>query len=175
MAFGVTKNFKRLHVNTGIYFTLPTVDTDKFCKFVLSVIWRASISERPELIDFTLGEFEAVIRDVIFDKVPLADLSEVEIAVQRYTSKITDPTRLFFYPVWANFLGRNTVGFSAGGFRFVSKIDRRPFPGAMRPLILNAGKLFRGLYLKLEDTEEYRGMVGLVAANAKRATSRTAK
>ena len=41
------RNFRRLHKNHGQIWTLPTVDAEDFSKATFALLWRASISRRP--------------------------------------------------------------------------------------------------------------------------------
>src|SRR5216684_8858107 len=64
-------------------FTKRGIDCDTICNFVLSVLWRASISKRAECI-ISLGKYEDEVRDILFHVKPLSSLSGFEIVVIRY-------------------------------------------------------------------------------------------
>jgi hypothetical protein len=49
----------------GDVFGMESVDCERFSKFVLSVLWRASISLRPSFAPVKLGPYEDVVRDIL--------------------------------------------------------------------------------------------------------------
>jgi len=62
-------------------FVLENVDGDAFAKFVLSVLWRASISTRPEFASVSLGPSEETAGEVSFGARPLTDVPSYQLIV----------------------------------------------------------------------------------------------
>ena len=87
------KNSNSYTPNDLSSFGLPHTDRELFGKFVLSVLWRASISKRPSVAVVTLGPYEK-FRDVIFSSRSIDELPEAEIILERYTVRGTASTRL---------------------------------------------------------------------------------
>jgi hypothetical protein len=83
-ALQVCRSFKLDHkiVRPGV-FELVDVDGEKFAKFVLAVLWRASISSRPDYANVSLGPYTDVARDVLFGVRPLSAFKEFQVMVQR--------------------------------------------------------------------------------------------
>lgn len=168
-ALGICERFEADHqkLDQGV-FELPGVDCERFCKFVLSVLWRASISRRRSFASIDLGPYEDRARDVLFGATPLSSLRAFEVIVQRYRIEHMDTTKWYFQPVRQPFGELNAYGFGLAGFRIVAKLDNRPFPEGYRPLVLNRSGIFRGLYVKLEDCSEFGSMAMMVRKNAGR-------
>jgi hypothetical protein len=63
----VCRRYEAEHLALGAkLFEMKNVDCERFCKFVLSVLWRASISKRKSFAVVNLGPYEDVARDVLF-------------------------------------------------------------------------------------------------------------
>jgi hypothetical protein len=170
-ALGICERFEADHQKlTGGGFELPGVDCERFCKFVLSVLWRASISRRRAFASIDLGPYEDRARDVLFGAAPLTSLRAFEVMIQRYHSDHMDTTKWYFQPVRQPFGDLNAYGFGLAGFRIVAKLDNRLFPEDFRPHVLNRSGVFRGLYVRLEDCSEFGSMATMVRNNAGRKT-----
>jgi hypothetical protein len=148
-------------IQEGTEFSKPQVDCDMLCGFALSVLWRASISTRPECT-LTLGPYEDEVREVLFGVKPLSSLSECEIMVQRYRSATTDASKINIYPELAPFDALNAYGFSVGGLRFCVKIDPTPLPVFCKNYIINGKNTLRGLFVDFENTLEFRRTIEMV-------------
>jgi hypothetical protein len=130
MALDVCRNFASRHVPLGNdCFEMPNVDGNAISKFVLAVLWRGSISSRPECKDIRLGPYENRIRDVLFGSCALSELSEFELLVLRLRESATFQSRFIYtFPTSDRSTGVNRWGFVAGGFRFVCKINNARGP-----------------------------------------------
>ncbi|MGY3692200.1 hypothetical protein ACVIGA_002280 [Bradyrhizobium sp. USDA 3240] len=168
-ALSICERFEADHrkLDQGI-FELPGVDCERFCKFVLSVLWRASISRRRSFSAIDLGPYEDRARDVLFGPTPLSSLRAYEVIIQRYRSDHMDTTKWYFQPARQPFGELNAYGFGLAGFRIVAKLDNRPFHEGYRPLVLNRSGVFFGLYVRLEDCSEFESMAMMVRNNAGR-------
>jgi hypothetical protein len=102
-------------------FVLENVDGDAFAKFILSVLWRASISMRPEFVSVSLGPYEELASEVIFGARPLTDIPSYQLMVGRYRpGKGFDPARNYSAPARGKYLdGLNGWGFSLHGFKIM--------------------------------------------------------
>ena len=168
-ALDVCRRFETEHRNLGQnVFDLPDTDCERFCKFVLSVVWRASISHRPSFTSVDLGPYEERARDVLFGASPLSGLHAFEVLLQRYRSAYMDTTKWYFYPVRQPFGELNAYGFGLAGFRIVAKLDNRPFAETFRPFILNRSGVFRGFFVRLEECSEFESMAKMVRSNTGR-------
>lgn len=81
-AIDVCNQFDRKHTRlSNDLFELEGFDGDKFTKFVLAVLWRASISKRSTFKEVSLGPYEDQSRDVLFGAKPLQYLKSFEVLV----------------------------------------------------------------------------------------------
>jgi hypothetical protein len=157
---------------------MPGADGNALCKFVLAVLWRGSISLRPECSHVRLGPYENRVRDVLFGARPLSDLWEFELLVLRLRETAKFQARFIYtFPTFDNSTGVNRWGFVAGGFRFVCKIDKRPWSGIppeyLKRAVVNGNNRLFGMFVDFEETIEHRGAMlwkraDLVRRSAKR-------
>lgn len=144
------------------------------CGFFLSILWRASISSRPEC-RLTLGPYEDEARDVLFDLKPLSGFYAFQVMVQRYRSKAIDVDKLYMLPEFAPFGDLNAYGLSLLGYRITRKIDSKPLPNYCRPHIINGKRALRGLVVDFEGTQEFSRAIEMIirTENRKSGKSRT--
>jgi hypothetical protein len=147
-------------------FSDPKVDCDAFCKGILAILWRASLTSHPAYEGVSLGADESNVRDILFGLRPLADMRELENAIQYYVSdRFGDKVNLFYtLPARNKFGGLNGFSFGLNGFRIAAKIDKRPFSPAFGPYVVNRSGVFRALVVRLEGTPEFSRMADIVVA-----------
>jgi hypothetical protein len=168
-ALKVCKEFPQKHTTPrDNIFEMPDVDGDSFAKFVLAVLWRASISKRPAAAAVRLGKHESIARDVLFGAKPLNAMSAFRVLFQRYTSDHLDPAGIYTLPTRAAFHHWNSYGFAVSGFRVAAIIDSRPMPAALASYIVNGSKSLRGSFKRFEDTSEFEAAANMVVADARR-------
>lgn len=156
-AIETARKFESEHKNfSNELFEVANFDGDKFAKFVLAVLWRASISKREAFSNVSLGPYEARARDVLFDRTALGKLDAFEVLVQRYTSDHFDMHGLYTLPARTEFLNLNTYWFSLTGFRIIAKFDGRPLRPELKQFIVNGKNVLRGLFLEFESTPEWK-------------------
>jgi len=167
-AIDICRRFEANRRDFGDVFELPGYDGGRFAKFVLSVLWRASISRRKSFASVDLGPYQDRARDVLFGEKPLSGLGAFEVLVQRYRSIHIDTTKWLFNPERHPFIGLNAYGFGLAGFRILAKLDNRPLPAGYAPFVLNRSGVFRGTYVTLENCSEFNSIVSIVRKNVKR-------
>jgi hypothetical protein len=153
------------HLDTIV--RLPEVDGGRFALFVLSVVWRASLSTRPSCTDVQLGPYEARAGDVIFGRKTLADIPEYELIAHRYSSPYVDTRQFYTMPFKSRYLGVNAFLVGLGGFQLIAKFDKRPFPDVVHDLIVNGAGHLNCFVISLEDTVEIHRMVQVKRAARK--------
>lgn len=138
-------------------FEYRNFEGERFTKFVLAVLWRASISKRDNFEEISLGPYEDQARDVLFGAAPLAQFKPFQVIVQRYTSPHLNMKGIYSLPKRAPFtdLNLNTYGFMLSGFRILAKVDSRPLPAGFKPFITNVTQTLRGLFVEFEKTPEF--------------------
>jgi hypothetical protein len=153
-------------VTDGInaYFEMEGVDCDLLCGFVLSILWRYSISTLPDASEVRLGPYQDRAREVLWGVKPLASLHEFQVVCQRYTKGFIDTEYMYSSPVDMRGPDFNSYGFSMLGFHFLAKVDRRPFPSIYAPYVMNGRRLLRGYFVDFHDTPQGRGARQMLAA-----------
>jgi hypothetical protein len=150
-------------------FELADVDCDKFAKFVLAVLWRASISRRPHFNEVQLGSYESQACEILFQPKPLAAVPGFEVILLRYFSEQFDAEKLCTYPVKLDWMAPlNCYGFGLGGFRVVAKFDAESFPAEYGPFIINGQTALRGLFVRMEETSEFERIIEMFVADHQR-------
>ena len=155
-AVDLCKTFERKHVRlSNDIFELQGFDGDKFTKFVLAVLWRASISNRSTFKDVSLGPYENKARDVLFGANTLQQLKSFEVLVQRYTSAHLDMREIYTIPTRAPFMNLSAYGFMLSGLRILAKFDRRPLAPGFGHFVTNSTSTLHGLFVEFEKTPEF--------------------
>jgi hypothetical protein len=149
-------------------FEMLNVDGDRFAKFVLSVLWRASITSRREVAKVALGSYEDRARDVIFGAKPLSALPEYELFVERYRRKGRfNPGGNYTMPA------RMTTGltgwyFGLNGFRILAKLA--PWPALYGGQVVNGNDRLIGSVVDYEATTEGRAVIAMARAASSRSS-----
>jgi hypothetical protein len=158
-AVDVSRRFPKEHIACGDgTFEMVNVDGDKLAKFILSVLWRASISSRPEFRAVRLGVYESKACEVIFGIAPLSSMPEYELLLGRYTSTKINPARNYTAPSIFKIAGLNGWGFALGGFRVMAKIDSRRLSHELRSAVVNDNTRLWGAFVNYEGTTEGQAM-----------------
>lgn len=91
----ICQNFKNQH---GIHFTTcKNISYKKFKIFLLSILWRASISSRPLFSDIKLGPHEETIRKMIYEGNP-GEVEAYPIFFMTFISDKSMPKDLIAHP-----------------------------------------------------------------------------
>jgi hypothetical protein len=142
--------------DTPSYFELPTADCDMLSGFVLSVLWRSSISKRPEFSDIRLGPYEDQVREVLWGLRPLSSLRSFELTIHRYRSPQVEIDKTYSLP--GRIIGSDLTvyGFACLGFDIQAKVDNRPLPRCFNHFVINRTKVLRGLIINFDETRQAR-------------------
>ncbi len=173
----VPKEAVRTSTRDGECFTLDNVDGDKFTKFALSLLWRASISARPEFRSISLGPYDDAAGKVIFGAESLSNLPSFELIVALVKGPLgQEPEfarRFYSKPHRFRLADRNGWKFVLRGLQFFAKLDRQPFPNSLKPAVINANDRLFGVVVNLSETSEHDAMLEMVQAELlrKRPTS----
>lgn len=152
----------------GTPYSVARFDGDHFAKAMLAILWRASISRRPEWADIALGPYEAVAASILFGSANLSAGGCIEIVLMRYASSDHDARKFIFNPIRIRSGDLNIFVFGVGGFQVLAKFDKRPFHAWLLPYIINGGGSLATIHMPLEQTAEFQLMVGAAAADRRR-------
>ena len=168
-AITVTREFSDEHLPIGErQFEVPNSDSGEFLRFVLALLWRASVSSRPIFNSIALGKYEDIARDVAFGRRGISDFPQFSVILTRPRSEYDiDPTGFFTYPKRSAFeRGLVSYHFAIGGFRIIAVVDSRPLPPELTPYLLTEDGPLRGVFQKFETTPEFRAMADMLVADA---------
>ncbi len=154
------RNYANIVQNVGDnFFISDDVNCELFSKFILSLLWRASISNHRDFSHIKIGKYEKEIQDILFDRTPLCDLEAFDLMLMRFKSEKLDVEGMYSVPERGRFEGLNMWGFIIGGFRIMAKLDNKRLPKLFRPLSINKSLVMRGFIGKFEDSIEFRHIV----------------
>lgn len=139
-------------------FCIRPADTENVVKFFVSILWRYSISVLDEAKDVNLGPFEDKFKDILFAGASCA--TEPGTVLWRYKSRVIKEEEIFLPPFKSPFVDGtlDAYSISIGGFRTFVKVDARPLPPALLPMIINGKSEITGGYLYFENTQEFKAM-----------------
>jgi len=135
-------------------------DTEKLVRFAYAVIYRASISDRPDFVEFSLGDFENVLWSALFSSGDGETTHFGEVLMVRYSHTRVNPMDLFSYPYRSEFNGRELAIFSLGGFRFMIRVGGFDFSTKFPHLVMNGKPHLTSLLAAFERTSEFQGLLG---------------
>jgi hypothetical protein len=139
------------------FFEDKSVDAERFSKFILSLLWRASISKRGRYCEVvTFGPYEKVAREIIFGARPLAEMRAFKLIVSRLRSRDHAVSRIITDPVRFKLEKLNAYTFFLNGFRVHAVLDGRELESYFDALIINRTNVFRGTYLEFETLPEFK-------------------
>jgi len=122
--------------NGNNIFVLDNVDVPKLSLFFLSVLWRCSISLRPELSAVSLGtKFNNKIKDLLCEN--SVDISNFSIVITQYDYINNSYKKSFLLPASFKIQGLNYYHvYFPNGYKILIKIDSRPQHIQLEPLTL---------------------------------------
>jgi len=168
-ALDVCRRFPKEHsVAPGSMFEMPNIDGDKFATFILSVLWRASISSRPEFRKVSLGPFGNQAHDVLFGNISLASMRGYELIVGRFINAPIRIENFYTSPARTKILDLNAWHFALSGFKILAKLDQRRLPRELQPAIVNGNDTLRGQFVDYMASTEHKTFRDMVLAQRSR-------
>jgi hypothetical protein len=138
-------------------FAKPGIDGDMVCGFLLSVLWRCSISRLFEVSNVYLGGYSNPVREVLWGARAIDQFTPYKVLVQRYRASGAIE-KMYSMPMPVKFLFRREAwsGFVIAlvGFRFMMMLDPRPLPAEYNSFILNGSCILRGSFVDFGQTYE---------------------
>jgi len=93
-----------------------SVDAERFSIFILSLLWRASISKRGRYCQVvTFGPYERVAREIIFGARPISEMPAFELIISKLRSPRHNIDRIIIDPVRFKFQKVNAYSFVLAG------------------------------------------------------------
>jgi hypothetical protein len=139
------------------HFKKPNVDCDMLCGFILSVLWRCSISKMFEVSNIYLGPYGNPVREILWGHRSIASFNHYKVMVQRYYDR-PGVQKMYSLPMPVEF---EDVSFRAKGylfvltgFRFIVILDPHSLPDKYAPYVLNGNDTLRGSLVDFPTTYE---------------------
>ena len=146
-----------------VAYRLNAVDGDAFKRFLVSVLWRASVSTLPQFSKVRLGPHEARAKEISWGS-SFRSPDEFFFAGSRYLE--SDLSDLLLNPHGLRNSGVNFVCLYLPGYKFWIKVDRRPSPSKLSRInIARTGDLVL-LAHEMRGSKEYDLIAGMVQATA---------
>lgn len=176
-ALSFIRNFKyrpgELDLNRS-HFEKPNVDCDMLCGFILSVLWRCSISQMFEVSNISLGQYGNPVREMLWGHRSLASFNHYKVMVQRYHDR-PSVEKMYSLPMPIEF---EDVSFRAKGylfvltgFRFMVILDPQPLPDKYASYVLNGNDTLRGSLVDFPITYEANMARELVRGSRRKSAS----
>ncbi len=144
-------------------FIFPDVDPSKLKLFILSILWRCSISNLPEFSNYKLPEkFSSILFSMITQEDSgSTDTFSIIISRFDYEENKENLKKYFQLPVPLRIDGINYLNiYLPNGYKILIKIDSRPQSSALTPLTLSIGKpVYVIQYQLFEKTAEFKKLV----------------
>jgi hypothetical protein len=149
-------------------FEINSVDAEQFSKFILSFLWRASISTSGRYCGvITFGWlYEPLTREVIFGPRPIAEIPAFKLFVSKLRSNKHDVNRITTDPIRFKFEKLNAYSFLLAGFRIIAVLDGQEVAPYFDGLIINRTKVFRGGYYEFDGSPENLILAEMMTARA---------
>jgi hypothetical protein len=149
------RSVRSLNPVLGHYFIAPGADTAQLVRFAASIVWRASISSRPEVAAFTLTpSISKAFEGCSFGT--SAPTEWPKVALARYESHVFKNVEHFMMlPTPDHPMGHPFSCFSAGGFRWMVHLEIGDWPVGLQPTPINGSPHVTGRMLLLERTSEF--------------------
>jgi hypothetical protein len=149
-------------------------DTDKIRRFILAVVWRATVSRNPFYSEVDLGPYESILRARLFDPAPLRAHEFPTVAMRLDTEALGIYGGSLFQPFKKN--TRSSVShvlYLTVGLKFVIITGRGSFPSFFQPYLINAPNSF--LLVRCPKKKEFmpeRDYVPAMIAKTRRAEAK---
>jgi len=147
-------------------FKLNAVNYDYLKLFFLSVLWRASVSNREEFVKVDTGPFEEELKRMIKSRNP-GTQDDFSVVVSRFNDYLGK--RFLMNPHKAKITGLNYyIGYLGAGYKFYIKVDSGPQLGELSALILKPSQPFYIPFLEeFSESKELNLLKEIVMKNKK--------
>lgn len=146
--------------NNVVAFESRFIKSELLLKFFVSVIWRASLSNKPFYQHVSLGAHEAVARDIALSVEPL-EFGGFDVVMSKWR---LDSSKTAFIPTLLDprrerWSGVNAYRLYLGNLIAYVKVDSRPFSPAFRGLSLRSGSVVRVITRAFESSSDLAALI----------------
>lgn len=162
-------------VDLGGILAFPNINAGRLKLFILSVLWRFSVSSLPELALSKLPDnFQETLRNMILAEDP-GNIDSFSILISRfyYEKEGEDKGLNKYFQIPINTRMADGINYKIlyfpNGYKVYVKIDRRPQPAEFIPLSLENGKpAYVVKYEEFEKTLEFQALLNNASKVKKR-------
>ena len=141
-------------------YVIHDVNRDLFKFFLISVLWRASVSDHDFYSKVSLGPYEKRAQEVVWTRPPLSS-GEFSYAISRFNENNLGKTMLDPHP--ERWRGVNYYRIYMFGYVIYIKVDNRPAPDVFKPFEISGnGDLFM-VAREIENSSEMKAMIAVAA------------
>lgn len=133
------------------FYKLENIDYLRFKLFFMSVLWRASITNQEFFCQVNLGSWESVLKDMILRADPGTE-NDFSVILTKYEG---DSVTIMPNPQRIRTEGINYYKFRMGGYSVLIKVDQRPFPRKLKPVVLRPNQPLLIQIKDYEDSKEF--------------------
>lgn len=143
-------------------YAIPDVDLNCFKKFLLSVLWRASVSTHGYYSKVDLGPYEERAKEIVWADGAEIDSSNFSFVVSKFIDHTFSKTMLDPHP--ERWYGINYYRIYMFGYTVHIKVDRRATPKMFKPFE-QSGK--GGLFVVARDLTDSRELNAMISVAGK--------
>jgi hypothetical protein len=148
-----------LHHGTPLGFTYSNSDPILVKKFILSLVWRASISSRDYFCRISLGPYEDIFRNSFMGNETSND--EISCLISEFDQRDV----AFLNPQYSRMDGVKFAVVFANRFTFYAKVDKKSLPEFFRQSEIKQGNSVTSILRDWEGSKQQQAMRQLVHQN----------
>lgn len=163
-----THTFEEISQNGHVAgWVIVDCDVVQLNKFLLSVLWRASISKRSFFRNVKLGQYEEVIKEYLWGEE--SRINGVGCVIAKFTASTKAPTaeKVILDPDNPMIRGLNYYRFYLGGYIILFRVDKRRPRTTIGEFELKGSELCKVISRSFDKSKELEIIVKGVSARAK--------
>ena len=148
-------------------YIVPEYDYHNLKMFILSVLWRASVSMQPFFEKIKLGPYENEIKELIIKNDYVSE-DVFPIVITRFKESNIGTNSFLDPHITREIDGVNMYKFYFGaGYKVYIKVDKRPMPSSINTVILRPNKSLCIINQDFNNSAELKLMKNLLLYNSK--------
>lgn len=154
------KNERKEIIKGGVVagWEISDINASKLEKFILSVLWRASITQRTFFQRVNLGPHEFALQKYIWSEESHNSVFGCVVSKFTRSSKAIDAEKVMLSPHRFRCEGINYYSLYMGGYAFWIRIDQRKSKGLLARIEISSGKNLIIVSRDFDDSKEFKAM-----------------
>lgn len=158
---GVELKIGNKRVNGVSFLEIGDIDYTSFKLFILSILWKSSISKRKLFEEINLGPYEKIIGEMILNGKP-GESSKFPFLIFTYLNHKDIPADLITQPRRSKFNGGTTYNFLVGGMSYTIFISKHIIPDFVYETTIKEDNTLKIIYSdKRAMNTIFKAMTGL--------------